>query len=114
MTEREQLRLAKLTEKMEQMKAQKQDILAKEKKRQRQERTKRLIEIGALSEKYFDMKDVLPKDYEMFLQIIFSGKNIDEFISGSKEIWNKARVDNGNANMEKSITANTDGANPKS
>jgi len=72
MTEREAQRLARLDEKMEQMKAQKQDILAKEKKRQRNERTRRLIEIGALSEKYFRVRDIQPKDYENFLKAMLN------------------------------------------
>jgi len=94
---------------MEQMRAQKQDILAKEKKRQRQERTKRLIEIGALTEKYFDMKDILPQDYEKFLQTLYSTPKSPEFIEyikrqASGEIANEGRTD----------TTNNNGANPKS
>jgi len=70
MNKRESERLEKLSEKIEQMKAQKQDILAREKARQRKERTSRLIQIGALSEKYFDVKDIQPADYEVFLKML--------------------------------------------
>ena len=50
------------------MKAQRQDIIARDKKRQRKERTRRLIQIGALAEKYFGLKDVHPVEFERFLQ----------------------------------------------
>jgi len=85
MTEREAQRLAKLDEKMEQMKAQKQDILAKEKKRQRNERTRRLIEIGALSEKYFGVKDIQPKDYENFLKVMLNTGGAIELLDRCKQ-----------------------------
>ena len=89
MTERESQRLARLDEKMEQMKAQKQDILAKEKKRQRNERTRRLIEIGALSEKYFGVKDIQPKDYENFLKAVLEIEGIQEIIVHFKDKTSK-------------------------
>ena len=66
------------------MKAQNQDILAREKKRQRKERTHCLIQIGALSEKYFDMKDVKPIDYEIFLKTFMTVQNIPECIMNTK------------------------------
>jgi len=88
MTEREVQRLAKLDEKMEQMKAQKQDILSKEKKRQRNERTRRLIEIGALSEKYFGMKDIEPKDYENFLKVMLNTGGAVELLDRCKQTAN--------------------------
>jgi len=80
MTERESKRLKQIDEKMEQMKAQKQDILAKEKKRQRNERTRRLIEIGALSEKYFGLKDIEPMDYETFIKSLLEINDVNRNI----------------------------------
>jgi len=80
MTERESQRIARIDEKMEQMKAQKQDILAKEKKRQRNERTRRLIEIGAITEKYLGVKDIQPQYYELFLKAILETDGIKEKI----------------------------------
>ena len=91
MTERELQRLAKLDEKMEQMKAQKQDILAKEKKRQRNERTRRLIEIGALSEKYFGVKDIEPKDYENFLKAVLNSGGAIELLGRCKQTANNMK-----------------------
>jgi len=109
MTERESQRLAKLTEKMEQMKAQKQDILAKEKKRQRKERTHRLIQIGALSEKYFDVRDIQPSDYEIFLKTFMAIKNIPECITNTKNY-----ISNSNTKGESSSSheqgTNTEGS----
>ena len=84
MTDREKQRLAKLTEKMEQMKAQKQDILTREKARQRKERTHRLIQLGALSEKYFDVKDIRPAEYENLLKMLLNVNEIGKVIANTK------------------------------
>lgn len=84
MNERDSQRLAKIDEKLEQMKARRQDILAKDKKRKRQERTRRLIQIGALTEKYFDMKDIPPTDYENFLKMFLTIPNVDGCIAHAK------------------------------
>lgn len=85
MTERDKQRLAKVTEKLEQIKAQRKDILSRENKRQRNERTRRLIQIGALTEKYFDLKDIQPTDYEKFLQAFIPIKNMDNSIKYAKK-----------------------------
>jgi len=84
MTEHEAQRLAKIDEKMKQMKAQRQDILARDKKRQRQERTRRLIQIGALSEKYFGVTDIQPTDYEVFLKALLAIQGATESIAHAK------------------------------
>ena len=81
MTEREKQRLEKISVKLEQIKAQRQDILSREKKRQRKERTHRLIQIGALSEKYFDIKDIQPTEYEKFLKLLLTNNEIKENIA---------------------------------
>jgi len=86
MNERDAQRLAKIDEKMEQMKAQRQDILAKERRRQHRERTHRLIQIGALSEKYFDVKGMVPSDYEAFLKSLLSVDNIVENIATFRKL----------------------------
>jgi len=66
------------------MKARKQDILAKDRKRKRQERTRRLIQIGALTEKYFDIKDIQPSDYENFLKVFLAIQGATESIAHAK------------------------------
>lgn len=67
MTEREKQQLAKITEKMEQMKAREKAILAREKERQRKDRTHRLIQRGALVEKYFDCENMPMDEFEKML-----------------------------------------------
>ena len=51
-------KLKKIDEKMAQLKAQKQALLNIEKKKERKERTHRLIQIGAIIEKYFDISTI--------------------------------------------------------
>ena len=72
MTERETKRLERISEKLEHIKAQRQDILARDRKRQRKERTRRLIQIGAVTEKYLNRKDINPITYENFWKNLFS------------------------------------------
>jgi len=85
MNERDTKRLEKIHEKLEHMKAQRQDILAREKKRQRKERTRRLIQIGALSENYFGVKDIHPVEFEKFLLAFFAGQGIKEYVEIIKQ-----------------------------
>lgn len=51
-------RLKDLEKKIEQIKVQKQQVESRLKEKQRKERTRRLIQIGAIFEKYFDIADV--------------------------------------------------------
>jgi len=75
-------RLRELEEKMEQIKAKKQQIANRLKEKQRKERTRRLIQVGAIFEKYFDiegedqaekiafgMKEMVKKHKEKLLRI---------------------------------------------
>jgi hypothetical protein len=70
MTEREEQRLNSLRGKMAQIKAQEKEILARDKKRQRKERTRRLIQNGALAEKYLQCKDMPSAEFEKVLKEI--------------------------------------------
>lgn len=79
-------KLQELEKKMEQLKAQKQAIIAKENKQKRAERTRRLIQIGALSEKYFNCADIQPEDYEKLLQSIVAIQEVKNTISGGEQI----------------------------
>lgn len=66
-----QKRIEELETKMEQLKKQKQELIQAENKRKRAKRTNRLIQIGALSEQYFNSPDIEPKIYEkMIAQIV--------------------------------------------
>ncbi|MED0650886.1 hypothetical protein P9246_16755 [Aeribacillus pallidus] len=49
-------RLKELEEKMEEIKAKKQQIAARIKEKERKARTRRLIQIGAIFEKYFGIE----------------------------------------------------------
>ena len=51
-------RLLELEKKMEQLKARKQQVESRLKEKERKERTRRLIQVGAIFEKYFDIEDV--------------------------------------------------------
>ena len=51
-------RVRELEERMEQLKARKQQIESRLKEKERKERTRRLIQVGAIFEKYFDITDV--------------------------------------------------------
>ncbi|MDF2902758.1 MAG: hypothetical protein K0S25_396 [Bacillus sp. (in: firmicutes)] len=51
-------RLLELEEKLEQLKARKQQIESRMKEKERKERTRRLIQVGAIFEKYFEIEDV--------------------------------------------------------
>lgn len=75
-------RLRELEEKMEQIKARKQQVASRIQQKERKERTRRLIQVGAIFEKYFDvigenqaekvaygMRDVVAKNKEKLLNI---------------------------------------------
>jgi len=70
------------------MKAQKQDILSREKKRQRKDRTRRLIQVGALAEKHFGFKDVNPLEFEKFVMALVGAKGGREFVENVKGTMN--------------------------
>ena len=63
-------RLKKIDEKLSQLKAQKQALLAREKEKERKERTRRLIQIGAIAEKYLNCEGVEPAQFETIMQDI--------------------------------------------
>ncbi|MDA6130806.1 hypothetical protein OSK38_25920, partial [Escherichia coli] len=75
-------RLQELEEKMEQIKARKQQVASRIAQKERKERTRRLIQVGAIFEKYFDivgedqaekvaygMKDAVEKHKDKLLNI---------------------------------------------
>jgi len=75
-------RLLELEKKMEQLKARKQQVESRMKEKERKERTRRLIQIGAIFEKYFDivgedqaekvafgMKEIVEKHKEKLMTI---------------------------------------------
>lgn len=78
LTEKEAQQLEKLRNKMAQMKAQEKTIIAREKDRQRKVRTRRLIQLGALAEKYLNCCGIMPAEFETLLQKIINKGAVDE------------------------------------
>jgi Na+-translocating ferredoxin:NAD+ oxidoreductase RnfC subunit len=77
MTEREDQNLTSIREKMAQLKARQDAILARDKKRQRVERTRRLIQNGALAEKYLHCEGMPPQEFEKVLKkLVTTGENV--------------------------------------
>lgn len=62
-------KLAELNKKMEQLKAQKQRVQALLSQKERKERTRRLIQMGAIFEKYFNLQSV--EDAEIMAKQLF-------------------------------------------
>ena len=74
MTETESIRVEKIREKIAQMKQQEKAIIARDKSRQRKERTHRLIQNGALAEKYLDCEGMESAEFEKVLREIAKSK----------------------------------------
>ena len=64
--------IKKIDETMARLKAKRQAILAREKERDRKERTRRLIQNGALAEKYLNCEGMNPEEFEKILIGIIS------------------------------------------
>jgi hypothetical protein len=77
MKESEARQLEKLREKMAQMKARERAILARDKERQRKERTRRLIQNGALAEKYLGCEGMPPSEFEKVLRGIVKQSGVN-------------------------------------
>lgn len=56
--------IKKIDEKLEQLKARKKAILAREREQERRNRTRRLIQIGAIAEKYLHCEGISPECFE--------------------------------------------------
>ena len=83
-TENEQKRLQQIREKIALMREQEKVILAKDKQRQRKERTHRLIQNGALAEKYLQCENITPQEFEKLLRAIVDSPAVKEILSQSK------------------------------
>ena len=78
MTETESIRVEKIREKIAQMKQQEKAIIARDKSRQRKERTRRLIQNGALAEKYLNCEGMEPLEFEKVLKGMVENKKNTE------------------------------------
>lgn len=77
-------KLQELEKKMEQLKAQKKKLQAQQSKAERAARTRRLIQLGALSEKYFDCKEIEPEEFEKLLKQIVATEDFQMLLLSRK------------------------------
>jgi len=70
MTAREEKQLQRISQKLETMKTKQKEILSRERKRQRNARTRRLTQIGGLAEKYFNCEGMPTHEFEKVLKEI--------------------------------------------
>ena len=70
LTEHEEKRLQSIREKMAQMKNQERMIINRERAKQRKAQTRRLIQNGALAEKYLCCDGIQPNEFENLLKRI--------------------------------------------
>ena len=68
MTENEAKRLQNIREKIAKMKKQEQTIVSLAKLKERKQRTRRLIQNGALAEKYLQCENMDPTEFEKILK----------------------------------------------
>lgn len=76
MTEKEEKRLQILREKMSQIKAQENTILAKDRAKQRKEKTRRLIKNGELAERLLNCEGMNPNEFEKVLRYLIENANV--------------------------------------
>lgn len=93
----DQERLEELEEKMEQIKKKKQQLANRLQVKERKERTRRLIEVGAIFEKYFEIEGQEEAEKIAISLKNYVETNKDKFLSLTKEelleIANKKKVE---------------------
>lgn len=77
-------KLQEVQKKMEQLKEQEKAIKARANKKERAERTRRLIENGALAEKYLQSERIAPADFEKLLSRLVQIEQVKNIIGLSK------------------------------
>lgn len=88
-------KLLELEKKQEQLKAQKKAIQSKINKAERAQRTRRLIEHGALAEKYFNCEKIETAEFEKLLQQVVRIEQVKAVISSASPAADTAQ-DGGN------------------
>jgi hypothetical protein len=84
MTANEEKRLQKTREKIAEMKARERAIISVDRKRQRKAKTRRLIQIGALTEKLLHCEALELSEVQKILRQIFDLPDISEFVEEIK------------------------------
>lgn len=69
-----------LEKKIEQLQAQKKAVQAQINKERRAARTRRLIQNGALAEKYLSCEDIAPEEFEKFLAELVKLEQVKKLI----------------------------------
>lgn len=87
-------RIAELEKKIEQIAAQKKAIIARTNKKARKENTRRLIENGALAEKYLQAENIQPTDFENMLKQLVQIEQVKVFLSKNKPPLNGEQYGN--------------------
>jgi hypothetical protein len=80
MTERDSRQLGSIRQRLSELKAQQGKILAKNKEDQRKTRTRRLIQMGALAEKYFQLGGLELGEVEERLKAIVNIEAVKEIL----------------------------------
>jgi len=81
MSNNEAERVVKINTKIAQLKAQKLALLNRQKEKERKERTRRLIQNGAIAEQYLQCKNIPPTDFEMLLSKIVELGEVKQIIN---------------------------------
>ena len=76
-------KLQEVEKKLQQLQNQKKTLLQKQKQEERKARTRRLIQIGALAEKYLHCEGIEPAAFEKMLQKMVSEKNDENVVEDS-------------------------------
>lgn len=77
-------KLQELELKMKQLQAQKQALQKREQEKERKERTRRLINNGALAEKYLNCEKISPAEFEELLKKIVAFDNVKNVLTVRK------------------------------
>lgn len=83
MTERksEQERIKQIDQQLAELKAKRRALAVMAKKKERTARTRRLIQIGALSEKYLDCYNISVENYEILISRIVNLPAVKELLN---------------------------------
>jgi TolA-binding protein len=84
--------IEKLQEKIQQLKNQKQMISNREKEKLRKQRTRRLIQNGALAEQYLRCEEIIPDAFEIVLKELVNLPGVVDFLKLRNGVDGKSSV----------------------